>query len=160
MKLLIISDSHGHISNLKHVLGFAKHYKVDAVIHTGDWNTLESVDEVLSFGIPLYSVLGNADINPQIANRLRTTAKKFSESYLELTLGGRKIGITHRPSDLAKYFENKKLDIIFCGHRHSKDESLVGGIKVVRAGAIIKGNNFAIYDTVTNKIEFVSDEEN
>lgn len=159
MKLLVISDSHGHVVNLKHVMGFAKKFEIDAVVHCGDWDNVESVETVLSFGIPLYTVLGNADVRVEVIEKLKAKSEKFSEDFLELDLGGRKIGITHKPSDLKKYFENKKLDIIFCGHRHSKDESIVAGVKVVRPGAIINGNNFAIYDTNSGKIEFIDDSD-
>ena len=41
MKILVISDSHGHIANLKHVLEIAKKIGVKAVIHCGDWDNLE-----------------------------------------------------------------------------------------------------------------------
>jgi len=138
-------------------MGFAKKFGASAVIHAGDWNTVESVETVLSFGVPLYTVLGNADIDPQIANRLQTTAKKFDGDFLEFELGGRKIGITHRPSDNKKYFLGKKLDLIINGHLHSKYESSQTPVKIVRPGAIIKGNNFAIYDTDSDKIEFIED---
>lgn len=159
MKILVIGDSHGHIANLNHVIGFAKKYGVSGVIHCGDWNTIEAVEEVLSYGIPLYTVTGNADIRPEVIQKLKVGSQKFSETFLEFELDGRKIGITHKPSDLKKYFTGKKLDIIFCGHLHSKDESIVAGVKVVRPGAIINGNNFAIYDTKTNKVEFIKDDQ-
>jgi predicted phosphodiesterase len=102
--------------------------------------------------------LGNADIDPAVSKKLKAKSEKFDENFLEFELGGRKIGITHKPSDLKKYFEDKKLDVIFCGHRHSKDESVVYGIEVIRPGAVINGNNFAVYDTATNRVEFVIDE--
>jgi uncharacterized protein len=149
VKILIISDSHGNIANLNHVLGFAKKINVGAVIHCGDWNTLEAVEMVLSFGIPLYSVIGNADIADNIKD-------KFKES-LEVELGGRKIGITHKPSNIKKYFADKKLDIIFCGHYHSKDEGVFENMKIVRPAAIINGNNFAVYNTASGTIEFVNE---
>ena len=128
--------------------------KAGAIIHCGDWNTLESVETVLSFNIPLYTVLGNADIHLDVEKRLEMKAEKFDREYLIFEIDRKKIGITHKPSDLKKYFEGKKLDVIFCGHKHSKDESFVKGIKVVRPGAIINGINFAIYDTFTGKVEF------
>jgi putative phosphoesterase len=159
MKILVISDSHGHVANLKHVMGFAKKIKVDAIIHCGDWNTIDAVEEVLSSGIPLYTVAGNADIRPEVIKMLKMKSKMFSEEFLEFELGGKKIGVTHKPSDLKRYFESKKIDIIFCGHIHSKDESIVEGVKIVRPGAIINGNNFAVYNTETNKIEFVKDDQ-
>ena len=158
MKVLIISDSHGNIANLKHVMGFAEKIKIDAVIHCGDWNTIESVDTVLSFGIPLYTVLGNADVRPEVSEKLKAKSKKFNEDFLEFELGGRNIGITHKPSDVKEFFKGKKLDLVFTGHWHFKDERTVNGIRVVRPGAIIKGNNFAVYDTTTNRVEFVEDD--
>ena len=53
MKILVIGDSHGNIANLKHVLGFGKHIKVEAVIHTGDWNTLKSLETVFNYNISI-----------------------------------------------------------------------------------------------------------
>ena len=53
-------------------MGFAKNIKMGAVIHAGDWNNAESVEIVLSFGIPLYTVLGNADIDPKIKEKLKS----------------------------------------------------------------------------------------
>jgi putative phosphoesterase len=163
MKILVISDSHGNIANLKHVMGFAKKIGVGAVIHTGDWNTIETVELVLSFGIPLYTVLGNADVRAEAIQKLKESAslhgksQKFDENFLIINLGGKSIGITHKPSDNKKYFLDKKLDIIFNGHLHSKYESSQTPVKIVRPGAIINGINFAIYDTKTNKVEFIEE---
>ncbi len=159
MKILIISDSHGNVANLTHVMEFAKKYGVSAIIHAGDWNTSESIDAVLSFGIPLYTVLGNADIRKDVISKLKLKTKGFNEHYLIATFGEKRIGITHKPSDNNKYFKDKKVDLIINGHRHFKDDSIKNGIRTVRPGGIIRGINFAVYDTGNNKIEFVSDVE-
>ena len=155
MKIVVIADSHGNLANLKHVMGFAKKIKAEAIVHCGDWNTLESVETVLSFGIPLYSVLGNADIDERIANRLQCTGKKhFDKDYLKLKIGGRKIGVIH---DIKKV-EIKDLDlgIIFCGHRHYKNKKFINGVNIIYPGALhsIKPS-FVIYETDTNKVEFI-----
>ena len=157
MKILVISDSHGNLSNLKHVMGFAKKLNIDAVIHAGDWNTIESVETVLSFGIPLYTVLGNADVRPEVIEKLKTKAKRFDQEFLIVSLGGRKIGITHKPSNNKKYFPGKKLDLIINGHLHSKYESVETPIKIIRSGAIVNGNNFAVYETINDEVEFIED---
>lgn len=158
---MIIGDSHGHITNIKHVVGFAKKDNVSAIIHAGDWDTSEAVDAVTSFGIPLYTVLGNADVRPEVGERLKVKGKKFDDKFLIINLGGRKIGITHKPSDNKKYFLGKKLDLdlIVNGHLHSKYESLETPIKIIRPGAVIKGSNFAIFDTASNRVEFIEDVE-
>lgn len=157
MKILIISDSHGNLANLKHVLGFAKNTKIEGVIHCGDWNNIASVETVLSYGIPLYTVLGNADIDPKVGETLKLKSKMFSNDFLKIKLGGKNIGIVHKPSDIKKYFLADSVDIVFCGHLHSKDESAVGGIRIVRAGALENTINFAIYNTETENIEFIND---
>ncbi len=166
MKILIISDSHDHIVNLKHVMGFAKTIKAGAVIHCGDWNTVESVETVLSFGIPLYTILGNADIDPKIEDILKFQAKKFEENLLQFKLDDRKISVTHQvkvddkrslaSQDLGKRLEGQ--DVVFSGHFHSKDIKEINFVKFVRPGALINGINFAVYETVNNEVEFFGDE--
>lgn len=156
MKILVISDSHGHIVNLKHVMGFAKKINAAGVIHCGDWDDLASVEIVLSFGIPLYSVLGNADIDSEIEDILLAESKKFAAHLLELEFDGKKIGVIHSAS-----LKNEKLfdfKVVFSGHYHSKEEKTVNWTKFVRPGAIINGINFAVYETVTGDVEFFSDQ--
>ncbi|HJY98094.1 MAG TPA: metallophosphoesterase family protein [Patescibacteria group bacterium] len=157
MKILVISDSHGHIANLKQVVGFAKKYKVEAIIHCGDWDNVESAEVVLSPGIPLYSVLGNADITQEVEEYLKFNAKKFEPEFLKLEIDGRKVGIIHNVKKGDKRFEG--LGIVFSGHYHSKEERVIDFVKFVRPGAIINGINFAVYETETNEVEFISDEE-
>jgi len=153
MKIVVLGDSHGNIVNTKLVLGFAKKIKAGGIIHLGDWDNLKAVEEILASGIPLYSVLGNADIHTEIKDMLKKYAKEFDEKYLELKLDDRLIGIVHNIRDFV--FGGKKPDIVFCGHRHFKLERMINGIKIISPGALhsIKPS-FAVYDTSTNKVEF------
>ncbi len=148
MKLLIVGDSHGNIANLKHVMGFAKSIKAVAVIHTGDWHNFDNIKIVNDYGIPLYSCLGNADIDPRF---------KF-EKYVKLEIDGITIGIVHRLSK--EYLLTAKgCSVIFTGHYHSQKELEVGGMKIIRPGALENGINFAIFDTKNKMVEFVNDEQ-
>lgn len=158
MKILIISDSHGNIANLKHVMGFGKKFGAKAVIHCGDWDNIESVETVLSFEIPLYSVLGNADIDPDLENMLKGECKKFDPFLLSIEIEGRKIGVIHYAKEKDENLYNYQ--VVFSGHRHSKEQKVVNFTKFVRPGAIINGINFAIYETETNEVEFIEDGEN
>lgn len=140
MKIIVIGDSHGNIANLKHVMGFAKSIDAKAVIHTGDWNNLKSVETVLEYRIPLYSCLGNADIDPNF---------KFSE-FVKFEIDGVKIGLIH---NIKKLKENSKnFDIIFCGHTHKQGQEN----NIVNPGALENGINFAIFDTKTKMVEFIN----
>ena len=122
MKILVISDSHGNIANLKAVMEIGKKAGVKVVIHCGDWADLAAFDTVLPFGIPIYSVLGNADIDPDLEEALRLECKKFDPYLLKLKIDGRKIGVIHNVD-----FKNEKLyefNIVFSGHLHSKEETM------------------------------------
>lgn len=154
MKIVIISDSHGNIANLKHVLGFARKIDVGAIIHCGDWDNLRAVETVVTSGIPIYGVLGNGDIDPRITNNLELITKNFNEKFLTIEIEGRKIGVIHDVLQLDS-FAAGQLDILFVGHTHKQGESVVDGVKVVNPGALEHNASFAVYDTVVNRIEFL-----
>lgn len=139
-----MGDSHGDVMNVKHVMGFAKKVNADAVIHTGDWNNFDNIKTVTDFGIPLYSCLGNADIDPRF---------KFKE-FLKFEIDGRKIYLVHRLLKKDTRYLGK--DIVFTGHYHSQKIWEESGVKIVRPGALEKDINFAIYDTKTNETEFMN----
>lgn len=147
MKIVIIGDSHGNIANLKHVMGFAINIGACAVIHTGDWNNLKTVETVLEYKIPLYSCLGNADIDPEF---------EFKK-LVEFEIYGVKIGVIHKLI-LPLSATQKGLDMIFTGHYHTQKEWEVDGVKIVRAGVLENRINFAIFDTKAKMVEFVNDD--
>lgn len=151
MKILVISDSHGNVNNVKHVMGFAKKIGVSAVIHCGDWDNIACLDAVLSFRIPLYSVLGNADVDPKLKEKLEKNCQKFDEDLLIISLDGKRVCISHYLSKLKNVKE--KFDVGFYGHRHSFYKEEIEGIKFIRPGSLNKSVNFIVYDTNTDKEE-------
>ncbi len=155
MKILVISDSHGNIVNLRGVMTIAKKAGFKAVIHCGDWDNVESIKTVLSFGIPLYAVMGNADVEDEIEEYLKFNAKKFDPHLLKLNIDGLKIGVIHRADLKDEKFSEFK--VVFSGHYHSKEEKTVNWTKFIRPGAIINGINFAIYETETNEVNIIED---
>lgn len=156
MKIIVISDSHGNITNLKHVMGFAKKIGAKAVIHCGDWNDVKSVKTVLSFGMPLYSVFGNADISPEVETILLSKCKKFDRLFLEVELGGKRVGIVHNIKQLTSNI--KLLDILFFGHWQRQEDTSWQGIRAINPGALENDVNFVVYDTASGKIEFVNEQ--
>lgn len=148
MKILAVSDSHGNIVNLKHVMGFAKEIKAKAIIHCGDWDNAAAVETVLAYKIPIYSILGNADIDPKIA-------RKFKRTYLEFKLDGKRIGVIHNIKNLELGIRNP--DILFCGHNHKQRERIKDGLRIVNPGALENNINFAVYDTISGEVEFITE---
>lgn len=157
MRILVISDSHGNITNLKHAMGFAKKIDADAIIHCGDWDNRESVYEVATAGIPVYGVMGNADVDPEVYQILKEKLTKFDPDFLKIILEGRTIGISHFPDKINKQIDTQKFDILFHGHTHRKRNDLIGKTRVVNPGALHRtaDSSFAVYDTRQNNVEFV-----
>jgi len=129
---------------------------IQAVIHCGDWDNVQSVESVLFFGLPLYTILGNADVEEGLEDYLKSNATKFDPYFLKFNLGGRRIGVKHRIKK-DDVFEN--LDVVFNGHYHSSESKMVNFLRFVRPGAIINGINFAVYETETNDVQFVKDDQ-
>jgi len=155
VKILILSDSHDNVVNIKVAMEIGKKANVSAVIHCGDWDSTTAAEAVLSFGVPLYTILGNADVDSNMETYLRLNAKGFDPDYLKFTLAGRRIGVTHKVRENDSRHNN--LDVIFSGHYHSNESKTIDFRKFIRPGALINGINLAIYETETNEIEFINE---
>ena len=110
-KILLISDTHGHIDNI--ILKYAK--KADLVIHAGDIGDINVIDK-LSKVSNLKAVFGNID-NAEIRSCINEN--EF------LNIEGFKILITHiagkQPNynnSVRKIIYNESPDILIYGHSH------------------------------------------
>lgn len=167
MKILVISDTHGNLVAVRHVLDFAKAQNIEAVIHCGDWCDAQSVKTVLEYGLPLYAVMGNCDEahrnevslaldsgSSEISTFAEASVDRhFAPDVWEGELGGRKIAIAHQPWKLDEHRVSGKFDALFYGHfHHQAGSKMYGKTLVVNPGAL--GNtpkpSFAVYDTETN----------
>ena len=153
MRVLVISDTHGNLGAIKHLVGFAKAEKLGAILHCGDFATPQDVVEVLRAGIPFYAVMGNADEAryQEIWNVLEGAEKRGDT--IEFELDGKKIGMGHQPEKVREFINSGKFDAVFHGHLHmSAGVKKIDNTLVVNPGAL--GNtvvpSFAIYDTETN----------
>lgn len=157
MRILVISDSHDNIVRLKHCVGFANTSKLDAIIHCGDWSSPVAVETMRDAEIPIYGVLGNADVNPQMVPSLRNANVNFDVDFLKLDLEGCSIGVCHFPGKLEDAIKSQEYDVLFHGHTHKKKDKLFGKTRVVNPGALQKTlvPSFAVYDTGSNTVEFV-----
>ncbi|MBI4029017.1 MAG: YfcE family phosphodiesterase [Candidatus Blackburnbacteria bacterium] len=161
MKVLAISDTHGNINNIRHVVGFAKSEKFGAIFHCGDFSTTQDVAEVLCSGLPLYAVTGNADEAryDEIWSVLDSnSAVHCAPDVLEFTLDGRKIAMAHQPEKVSGQIKSGNFDAVFHGHLHTAarvemcDKTLV--VNPGALGATTKPS-FAVYDTTTNTAEII-----
>ncbi|MBI2590917.1 MAG: YfcE family phosphodiesterase [Candidatus Blackburnbacteria bacterium] len=161
MRVLVISDTHGNINLIRHVLGFAKQQKFGAIFHCGDFSTNADVAEILRPGLPVYAVLGNADeaqygkIWGMLSSNSATTC---TPDVLEFALNGKKIAMAHQPGKVREQMTSGEFDAVFHGHLHlSARVEYYDQTLVVNPGAL--GNttkpSFAVYDTSTNSAELL-----
>lgn len=157
MRILVISDSHDNIVRLKHCVGFANTSELDAIIHCGDWSSPAAVETMEDAQIPVYGVLGNADVDSQMVPSLRNTNVKLNVDFLKLDIGGRNIGVCHFPGKLEDAIKSQEYDVLFHGHTHKKKDKMFGKTRVVNPGALQKTlvPSFAVYDADSNTVEFV-----
>ncbi len=113
MKIAILSDTHNLLRpEVIHIIRDS-----DAVIHGGDINSQNILDEIKSamkYNAPLFVVKGNND-------------KEWAENLpisLNFELCGLKFFVTHTIKDIP---QDVKADIIIFGHSHKYYEENIGG---------------------------------
>lgn len=159
MRVLVISDTHGNITLIRHVLGFAKQQSMGAIFHCGDFSTSQDVLAILKNDLPLYAVTGNADEARygEIWEALEPAARRGD--IVEFALDERKIAMAHQPGKVREQIISGDYDAVFHGHLHMAarveyyDQTLV-----VNPGAL--GNttkpSFAVYNTTLNTADLIN----
>ena len=154
MKFVVMSDTHGNLARIQHVLGFALHAHADGIIHCGDWDNEESAKLLQECGLPVYAILGNAD-EPhanEIWKLLKETPGEEDVDVLETTLAQRKVAVAHQPFKVKKQIVSGQFDAIFHGHTHQVRNEFNGKTLILNPGALHRTPQptFAVYDTDTN----------
>ena len=129
MKILVISDTHGHTENLERAL--KRTGPVDALVHCGDVERDEDYIRVLA-GCPCYMVSGNNDWFLEL------------ERELVIILDGYKIWITHGHQYgvsmgleyLRQEGRNRGVDIVMFGHTHRPVVEESEGMVILNPGSL------------------------
>lgn len=118
MKLAILSDTHGLLR--PEVLEYLK--GSDAIVHGGDINTRDIVDQLRSYA-PLYIVRGNND-------------KDWAESIphdLTFSLGGVNFFMVHNKRDVPRDLNG--IDVVIYGHSHKFAQDKRDGVLWLNPGS-------------------------
>lgn len=149
IRILVISDTHGHISFIEREIDGIGAENIAAIIHAGD--CVEDA-EALSYiypDIPMYNVAGNNDMFSAVDNDLT------------LTIGGVKIFITHGHGYRVKYdsdFEtllrkakSVGADVAVFGHTHFTHLSYHGNLILLNPGSAGYGDRYALIEIEDGK---------
>ena len=135
VKIGVLSDTHAHrLSELPPSLVNAL-INLDMIVHLGDFNSIELVDELKSMG-NFRGVTGNHDFGDiQLALPKKDV----------LEVNGRKIGLIHGHgcvmpnglySGLIAKFNEEKVDAILYGHTHIADRKVLDDILFFNPGSV------------------------
>ncbi|MEK7202861.1 MAG: YfcE family phosphodiesterase [Patescibacteria group bacterium] len=156
MKILIISDIHDNMENLKKCLQWGKNQSIENVICCGDITNSETLKYLSeNFFGKINLVKGNMEIYEETEIKLYKNI-----NYLGLfgvaEFTDKKIGICHKPELIAKIKKLDYCDFIFYGHTHQPDIKECGKTTIVNPGTlggVFFKASFGVLDTAINKLE-------
>lgn len=133
MKICIVSDSHDRGPLLARAIEAAKAEGAEAAIHCGDIIGGNTLKASIKLGLPLHAVHGNNLGDPVAIARMACHSDGLLNYHghdAMITLGGRRIFVTHYPHYGHAMACTGDYDLVCCGHSH---------VPEVRQQANVKG---------------------
>lgn len=129
MKILIVSDTHGHEGNLKKVL--ERVGNLDAFIHLGDIEGHEDYIEALA-ECPVHMVSGNNDFFSDLPREEEFQIGK----YRVMITHGHYYGVSIGTDRLKEEARSRNADIVMYGHTHKPEIDIDSGVTVLNPGSL------------------------
>ena len=145
MRIGVISDTHGHVTNALAAVRMLEALNVNAVLHCGD---IGSVEIPKLFGAwSAHFVFGNCDSD---ADELRAAIEDAGLAcyglFGNLQLGGRRIALLHS-HDANVYRQvctSGDYDLVCYGHTHQAEQRRVGKTLMLNPGALYRATPHSI----------------
>lgn len=129
MKILVMSDTHGHKGNIEKAL--LKFPDVDCIIHLGDYaKDAEYIKRIT--GKRVYSLKGNCDVSDIAKQELILTV----DGRRILALHGHRQNVKTSLLPLGLYAIQKGADLVLFGHTHIPVEELYGNMILYNPGSL------------------------
>jgi uncharacterized protein len=170
-KIGIISDTHDDIVNVRKAIELFLKFKIECVIHAGDYVFPGIVKEFGRLGeVKFIGVFGNNDGEKLgLSNSFKEIGGELKGEFGELNIDGLKIGIYHGTNtELTESISSNNIyDVFICGHTHKRRAERRGKTLILNPGAahrefpnidgeVEKESNIIIFDTHTKHHEFVT----
>jgi putative phosphoesterase len=161
MKLAILSDTHGDVRRVQEALNLLEAKGAEAFVICGDLCDDDGGPEVLEAfaGRRCWFVWGNTDHpHPSWRPYVEALGLPWPNGPLELTLGGKRIGVFHgNEPTFAQPYKEARLDYLFFGHTHRRNDSRQGTMRVINPGALHRARvkSVALLDLATDDLEFI-----
>ncbi|OUN30563.1 MULTISPECIES: metallophosphoesterase family protein [unclassified Blautia] len=129
MKILIVSDTHGHERNLKKVI--EKVGQTDLFIHLGDIEGHEDYIEALA-DCPVHMVSGNNDFFSDLPREEEFQLGR----YRVLITHGHYYGVSVGTDRLKEEARSRNIDIVMYGHTHRPEIDIDDHVTVLNPGSL------------------------
>lgn len=169
MLIGVISDSHDDIINVKQAIKIFNEFRVDYVIHAGDYIYPGIVLEFknLHKNAKFVGVLGNNDGEKMgIAASFKSIGGELKGDFGEINLDNEIFGIYHGTNEDLKrsLIHSNYYDIFICGHTHKKDNRKINKTQILNPGSVHRNlqndesnkiPSIIIYHTELKKYEYI-----
>ncbi|MDD7740314.1 MAG: metallophosphoesterase [Fusicatenibacter sp.] len=129
MRILVVSDTHGHTTNLEKVIH--KVGEIDALVHCGDIEGSEDYIESL-VDCPCYMVAGNNDW----FSELRREMEVDFDDYRVWITHGHNYGASMGTEHLREEAEARGINVVMYGHTHRPLIEQEGNLSIVNPGSL------------------------
>ena len=129
MKILVVSDTHGHTKNLERVL--EKVGDIDLFIHCGDLEGGEDYIRAL-VDVPCYMVEGNNDWFSDLQREMEISV----DDYRIWITHGNNYGASMGPERLLEEAAARNVDVVMYGHTHRPLIEYQDNIVIVNPGSL------------------------
>lgn len=129
MKILVVSDTHGHTKNLERVL--EKVGDIDLFIHCGDLEGGEDYIRAL-VDVPCYMVAGNNDWFSDLQREMEISV----DDYRIWITHGNNYGASMGPERLLEEAAARNVDVVLYGHTHRPLIEYQDNIVIVNPGSL------------------------
>ena len=155
MKIVLMTDSHDHMTQLYKAVDWCNEHQVDYVLHGGDL-VAPFVNRALKhLSMPYTMVFGNND-GERHGLSVMFKDKIFEPPY-EIELDGKRIAMLHEPDPMDR-LDKSAYDLILYGHTHAIDVRKENPIILnpgELCGWLTQTSTMAHWDTQTNNIEII-----
>ena len=136
----LLSDTHGDVEAAQEALRLLEQGRAEQIIHCGDVGL--SVLKMLPAG-RTHVVAGNTD-ELETASRVAACAGLvWHGRFGRLRIGETRIAFLHGDDRRAMRdaIHGGEFDLVFCGHTHSAEDVVVGGVRVINPGAVVRSSS-------------------
>jgi putative phosphoesterase len=145
MRLGVVSDSHGHVDNVRPAIRMLESLEVDRVLHCGDVGSMAVVEMFAAW--PTDFVFGNCDYQrAEFAASIARVGQTCHGEFGDLEIDGKRIALIH--SDDRRRFQQTiqsgDFDLVCYGHTHVAAIERLGDALVLNPGALYRADPYSI----------------